>query len=122
MKVPKGCPICGGKLAVKTVRCLSCGAEITANFSSTPFDSLSQEQLDFLIEFLKTWGNFSQLARRLGVSYPTVRSKYAKILEDMGIVSEGEEGLSAGEVLDMLERGEIDVSEAERLLRGKTTK
>jgi len=109
-------------LAVKTVRCLSCGAEITANFSSTPFDSLSQEQLDFLIEFLKTWGNFSQLARRLGVSYPTVRSKYAKILEDMGIVSEGEEGLSAGEVLDMLERGEIDVSEAERLLRGKTTK
>jgi len=75
-------------LKVRMLVCEECGTEIRGDFTQNPFSGLTEEQLDFLYEFLKTWGNFSELARKLNVSYPTVRNRYEEILRSLGLLED----------------------------------
>ncbi len=109
------CPVCGGELFIKVLKCKRCGTKIIGEFDRTPFDRLNKEQMEFILDFLKSWGNFSDLARKYNLSYPTVRSKFAQILEVMGLKDEVD--LKIMEVLDKVERGEITPEEAEKVIR-----
>jgi len=82
------CPACGGELEIRELACKRCSTRIIGKFKRTPFEYLSEEQLMFLLEFLKSWGNFSEVARKLKLSYPTVRSRYAEILRVLGLEEE----------------------------------
>ncbi len=76
--------------------------------------------MKFLRIFLRSRGNLSETARYFGISNPTARNRLEGILRTLGldepIGGEGE-NLSRKEILDMLERGEITVDEAEKLLK-----
>lgn len=79
--------------------------------------------------FLASRGNMRELARELGVSYPTARLRFAELLEKLGIESvdgdmnaddrnEGWEDTGDREdVLRRLAAGELDLNQAEALLR-----
>jgi hypothetical protein len=79
--------------------------------------------------FLASRGNMRELARYLGVSYPTARLRFAELLERLGIESveadatsddrtEGwEDTGDREEVLRRLAAGELDLDQAEALLR-----
>ncbi len=114
------CPVCGGQLKIVKYRCQSCGTEISGNFDICELCQLTSEQMEFLRVFLQTWGNFSEVARKLGISYPTVRQRYREILESLGYeVSDGEtEEIDVSELIDKLERGELSVDEVLEKLRG----
>ncbi len=71
-----------------------------------------------LLVFLRSRGNMKDLERHLGVSYPTARGRFDKLLSSIGIEPEENNAEGAGRIalLESLSRGEIDVTEAlERL-------
>ncbi len=79
-KVLESCPNCGGTLEITEVHCLNCDARVQARFSAGDFNSLNEEQSTFLRIFVTSRGNLSDVEKRLGVSYPTVRAKLDEVI------------------------------------------
>ena len=111
------CPVCGGELVVRSLECTGCGTQINGRFPRSPFERLDEEQTEFLLEFLKSEGNFSDLARKLGVSFPTVKARFHALLKTLGLTPREDPSPDVKDVIDLLEKGQITVDEAERLLR-----
>ena len=100
--------------------------------SLLPFARLSQEQLYFLLTFVRCEGRFNRMEDEMGLSYPTLRNRLNDIIRAMGYEPSREEAVrpetppvpaspSSAErqtILDMLSRGEINLDEAKRRLRG----
>lgn len=113
------CPICDKKLTVKTLRCEDCKTEISGEFSLTPFDYLTREQLDFALVFIKCEGNIKAIEKCLNISYPTVKKNIDELISALGIKKVvSDEPLSREKVGQMLKNGEISFDEAEKLLGG----
>ena len=113
------CPICNKKLTVKTLRCDDCKTEISGEFSLTPFDYLSKDQLDFALVFIKCEGNIKAIEKCLNISYPTVKKNIDELISALGINKVVEdEPLTREKVGQMLKNGEISFDEAEKLLGG----
>jgi hypothetical protein len=70
----------------------------------------------FLMTFIRTRGSIKEMEKELGVSYPTVRGRMDELQRMLGFTP-GESTQSAKDVLDMLERGEINTEEAEAMLK-----
>ena len=79
------CPVCEGELRVSSIKCCQCGLEIRNKFELTPFDQLDEEQYAFLMTFLECQGNLKSVQNTLGLSYPTVKKKLARLLASLGL-------------------------------------
>lgn len=44
---------------------------------------LPQEEQQFVVEFIKASGSLKEIARRYGVSYPTVRNRLNELIEHL---------------------------------------
>jgi len=99
-----------------------------------PFSRLSAEQLQFVLTFVRCEGRFNRMEEEMGLSYPTLRNRLNDIIRTMGYEPAREEAAreeaaaarseapSPAErqsILDLLSRGEIDMEEAKRRLRGE---
>lgn len=119
---PRDCPVCGDELHVTRLGCESCGTELSGRFASCPYCSLAAQDQKMLSVFLVSRGNMRELARELGVSYPTARQRYSDLLQRLGLEDAGESGTSAApavdreDVLRRLAAGDIDLDEASALL------
>ena len=112
---PRSCPVCGERLALTRLGCPECDTELSGFFEACAFCSLDASERDILLVFLRSRGNMKDLERHLGVSYPTVRSRFDKLLAKLGLETDTSPTDRMG-LLESLSRGEIDVSEAlERL-------
>ncbi|MGH2759644.1 MAG: DUF2089 domain-containing protein [Actinomycetota bacterium] len=112
---PRSCPVCGERLALTRLGCPECDTELSGLFEACAFCSLDADERDMLFVFLRSRGNMKDLERHLGVSYPTVRSRYERLLSKLGLESD-EPATDRMGLLESLARGEIDVGEAlERL-------
>ncbi len=80
-KVLEGCPSCAGSLEIGEMHCTVCETEIRARYRPCDFCGLTEEQSTFLHIFVMSRGNLSEVEKRLGVSYPTVRAKLDEVLE-----------------------------------------
>ncbi len=116
VKLLSKCPICGSGLEIIKLRCPSCRTTIENNFEYNKFMKLTDEQLQFVEMFLKARGNFKEMERELGLSYPTLRARLESILEVLGLKDIGKRQDTI-EVLEMLERGEISPDEAIKILK-----
>lgn len=115
-KLPR-CPICGREMIITRLKCPRCNITIEGEFWVGKLASLSQEEQEFLELFLRTRGNVKEMERILRLSYPTVRSRLDNILRSIGLPPIEEEiKTKAQEVIDKLERGEITVQEALKIL------
>jgi hypothetical protein len=109
---PRDCPVCGDRLALTRLSCRSCGTELSGEFPSCEFCSLSSEDRVVLRVFLASRGNMKELERHLGVSYPTARARFDALLARIGVAPERPPTGSRVDLLERLARGEIDVDEA----------
>ena len=109
---PRDCPVCGERLALTRLSCGSCGTELSGDFPSCEFCSLSSDDRAVLRVFLASRGNMKELERHMGVSYPTARARFDALLARIGVAPERPTASSSVEVLERLARGEIDVDEA----------
>lgn len=145
-KIIESCPTCNGQLEITQVKCVRCGTEIRSRYSPCDFCRLSEEQSHFLWIFVTNRGNLSEVEKRLGVSYPTVRAKLDEIIDQLrshepeapvempaaprlaevpaqGAYSEDEESSQAGyadrrTILDAVARGELSPAEGAARIRG----
>ncbi len=113
------CPACGASTNVTRISCDSCGTTIEGSFQLCRFCRLSPEQKSFVDVFIKCRGNIKEVEKELGISYPTVKNKLEDVAAALGYKGEPEP-LSTEkrkDILDMLNKGEINVDEALDLLK-----
>ncbi len=117
LPMPTQCPVTGGPLLVTRLECEESGVTIEGRFTPNEFAMLPEENLEFLRIFVKVRGNLKEVERILGLSYPTVRLRFEKLLLALGYEAEPDVSEERAEVLDMLERGELDPEEAAKRLQ-----
>jgi hypothetical protein len=112
--------------SVERVRLHDSGVVIEGDFDLPPLARLRYEDQVFVAEFVRNHGSIKDLERAFGISYPTVKNRLNRIVEQLQLVSVETTPAAAApaaaedadNVLGMLERGEIDAAEAaERLSR-----
>jgi hypothetical protein len=116
------CPICSEQLKVSRLECESCGTRLEGSFSLGRFHALSSDQLEFLETFIRARGNFKDIERELGISYPTVRSRLDAMIRALGFPSQAEpdrESERRKEILRELAEGRIAPDDAANLLESE---
>lgn len=122
-EIPTVCPICQGEIVITRFECQSCETAFEGRFRQTAFANLSPEQWQFVKTFIRCEGKIKSMEAEIGLSYPTIRNRLHEIIRALGYEPYGaEESQPAAppeqrqRVLQALERGEITVKEALRLL------
>lgn len=121
------CPICSHELTITKVFCEQCGTTLSGQFGSTGsrFKKLTEEQMEFLMAFIRCEGKFNRMEEELKLSYPTLRNRFNDILAAMGFEgkqSDEERTLSKDdriEILQKLNQGMLNPEQAELMLLGK---
>src|SRR5690606_22622682 len=71
--------------------CEACGTELSGRFAGCAYCSLSAYDQKILRVFLSSRGNMRELAKELGVSYPTARQRFAELLIRLGLDGQTED-------------------------------
>lgn len=116
------CPVCSHDLLITRLHCHNCEIEITGDFTLSKLNSLSREQLEFVLIFLKNQGSIKAIEKEMNISYPTVKKILNEVLLALGFdgfeeANENRLSLQRSEILDKLARKEINFEEANKLLR-----
>jgi len=112
--LPHSCPSCGQTMVIVKLSCPDCGTEVSGEFNLCPVCKLDEEFHKLFDTFLRARGNLKQVQRELKVSYPTVRARIDKLFFEL---DKKREIPPAKDILKKLRQGEINVDEAENLLR-----
>ena len=84
-KIISKCPGCQGNLQISTLKCPDCGLELKNAFELSCFDRLNDEQLQFLLAFLKARGNLSEVQADLNMTYSVVKRKLDELLAALNL-------------------------------------
>ncbi len=112
--MPTHCPVSGEPLEATRLQSPVSGVVLEGRFQPNEFALLPPEPLEFLRIFVRVRGNLKEAERILGVSYPTVRARFDRMLEALGYdapdapEADGGRGGDADAILTALEKGEID--------------
>ena len=108
------CPVCGGEMYITQLKCEICGTTISGEFELNEFSRLSEDQLEFLREFIKSRGNLSEVQKKFNISYPTAKARLEEIIRTLGYEVEREDTIRARtmEILEKIEKGELSPEEA----------
>lgn len=110
------CPVCSNKLVATKLSCQVCHTEITGEFELSRFSNLNKEEIHFVETFVRVYGSIKEMEKQLGISYPTVKKNLDQIISKMGYAVEVNEDKTQL-VLDQLEKKELSVEAAIKLLR-----
>ncbi len=83
-KAPGKCPVCDEKLHITKLGCPRCSTSIEGVYQPCEFCRMDKEELDFVKVFITCRGNIKDVEKALGISYPTVRSKLDKVIDNLG--------------------------------------
>jgi len=124
-RLPEKCPICESEILVTRFYCPSCETSIEGHFQPLGglFADLTQEQRQFVLNFVRCEGRFNRLEDEMGLSYPTLRNRLYEVIRALGFEpgKEEERILTAEDrkrILDDLEKGKINTIQAQQLLQG----
>jgi hypothetical protein len=119
----------GGKsITVEKVRITENDITIKGSFELPPIARLTTEDQIFMAAFVKTHGSIKEMERIFGVSYPTIKNRLNRIsgqldFIEIDLVTDIHDEESSVETmndpLDLLETGQIDVSEALKLIKNQ---
>jgi hypothetical protein len=73
-KLPHVCPACDTPLEVTSLACTSCQTTVSGSFDLPLLARLSNEDQQFVLNFVQSSGSLKVMAQQLGLSYPTVRN------------------------------------------------
>lgn len=118
-KIITNCPSCKSKeLNVIKIECNSCKTKFEGNFDIPELLQLSDDDLNFIINFVKCSGSLKEMSKIHKVSYPTFRNQLNQLIERLNQLEQKEQ-FDANKVLGMLENGQITATEAAALLSSK---
>ena len=118
------CPICQNELTVSRLHCPSCDTTVEGRFTAGHFANLKQEQLDFIVTFVRCEGKINRMEDELKLSYPTIRNRLHEVIRALGFEPGKDETPEINDekrrsVLEDLDAGKINADDAMRLLRGE---
>ena len=120
-KVPAQCPVCGGDVTITAYECDRCDSRTVGRFVPCEFCSLSAEQVLLVKLFLKLRGNIRDMEKEMGLSYPTIRNRLEEVCVALGLEvsdqAEKNRRQRAGDILDQLSSGTMDVADAVSALK-----
>ncbi len=123
--LPENCPICTSDILVTRFFCPRCDTVVEGHFlpHSGPFAVLNEEQLNFVLTFVRCEGRLNRMEDELNLSYPTLRNRLHDVIRALGYEpgKEEEPTLTAEDrrrILDDLEKGKISPLQAQQLLQG----
>jgi hypothetical protein len=105
----------GGPLVIERVRMPEKQITVEGAFTLPELARLSLEDQVFVTAFLRSHGSIKDMEQVFGVSYPTIKARLNRIAGLLEFVDTNPSP-SRAEVLDRLNRGEIDADEAIRAL------
>lgn len=79
--IPVHCPACTHKLDVAKLSCAECGTSVEGDFALPALAQLPKEDIEFLLEFIKSSGSLKEMAKFTGHSYPKVRNTLDDIIQ-----------------------------------------
>jgi hypothetical protein len=79
--LPCDCPACRMSLKVKCLKCENCGTEVNGLFMLPVLARLPLDNQEFILQFVKSSGSLKDMAKYLGLSYPTVRNILDEIIQ-----------------------------------------
>ncbi len=109
----------GARVVVERVRVPETGIAIEGAFDLPPLAQLPMEDQVFVGAFVRSHGSIKEMERLFGVSYPTIKARLNRLSDalGLGLAVESDPRPSSGEVLDLLERGELTPREAAEALK-----
>ncbi|MCF7924238.1 MAG: DUF2089 domain-containing protein [Candidatus Izimaplasma sp.] len=121
------CPVCQHDLEVTRLACSHCSTELEGNFTLSKFNYLNTENLYFIEVFVKNRGNIKAIEKEMGYSYPTIKKMLDEVIVGLGYSvdakgdkQEEEEDdtpkQTKVEILEKIDKGELSVEEAAKLL------
>ncbi len=123
--LPEKCPICKSSILVTRFFCPRCDSAVEGHFQpqSGPFASLTDEQVHFVLTFVRCEGRFNRMEDELNLSYPTLRNRLYDVIRALGFEPGKEEDITLSpedrrRILDDLEKGKISPLQAQQLLQG----
>ncbi|MDR1611105.1 MAG: DUF2089 domain-containing protein [Candidatus Symbiothrix sp.] len=78
---PCDCPSCRTPLKVKCLKCENCDTEVNGLFTLPVLARLPIDNQEFILQFVKSSGSLKDMAKYLGLSYPTVRNLLDEIIQ-----------------------------------------
>lgn len=108
----------GETVKVERVRLKKSGIAIEGDFELPPLAQLTIEDQIFVAAFLRCQGSIKDMEELFGISYPTVKGRLNRIAENLEFV-EINPPASKNEVIDQLDKGEISVEDAIKMLGGR---
>lgn len=82
-KLPQLCPSCLNKLSVKKLVCMNCETEVDGLYQMPTLSALTPEEQAFVIDFMKSSGSLKDMAKIMGLSYPSVRNYLDEIISKL---------------------------------------
>ncbi|MCK5288331.1 MAG: DUF2089 domain-containing protein [Candidatus Omnitrophica bacterium] len=110
------CPFCNEKVRIKKVECCKCGINFEGEFYTSPVMSLSEEDQSFIELFVLNSGSLKEMAKLLGITYPTVRSKLDQIISNMKEEINRHDEYKA-EILEKVSQGKITADKAAEIIK-----
>lgn len=116
------------------LECNACELRLEGDFRQNEFAALEDEYLHLLRIFVTCDGRIREMEAALGVSYPTVKARLAELKTRLGLDGEipspnpsapttqtktRPHATEDMDVLDALDRGDVDFDEALRRLKGE---
>src|SRR5438270_9314446 len=105
----------GEPLTVERVRLARTGVAIEGSFELPQLARLPVEDQVFVIAFIRSHGSIKEMERTFGVSYPTIKARLNRIAGSLDFIDTNPMP-SREEILERLQRGEIEPSDAIREL------
>lgn len=84
--MPIKCPSCSQLLEVARLICPACQTAVEGNFRLSILSKLSQEDQEFIVEFMKASGSLKDMAQSYGISYPTIRNRLDTVIEKLKLL------------------------------------
>ena len=108
----------GEAIIIERVRLKSNGIAVEGSFELPPLAQLTLEDQIFVTAFIRCQGSIKEMEEFFGVSYPTIKSRLARISEKIEFVDINPPA-SNNDILNQLQKGEISFDEALKRLGGK---
>jgi hypothetical protein len=100
--------------------CEGCGIRVEGTFAGNEFASLSADDLHFLRIFVHCEGRIREMESALGVSYPTIKARMAKLKEALAMAPMAEAPVKedpAADILRELDGGTITFEAAMKKIK-----
>jgi hypothetical protein len=109
----------GQPLVVERVRLTEKDIVVEGRFELPQLARLNMEDQVFITAFVRSHGSIKEMEQVFGVSYPTIKSRLTRIANSLQFV-ESDPTPSRTEILDRLQRGEVNAQDAIRELEALT--